>query len=85
LGSVGVLVASGCLCRRSCRPTCDLGEPVDEWISFQHAANKEDHWIVEAQHPEEIPKELKADAHILPDAWSITFRHRCAELGYADY
>lgn len=63
----------------------DLDQPVDEWIKFQHAVNEEDRWIVEAQHPEEIPMDLRAEAHILADAWSIAFRRRWTELGYTDH
>ena len=63
----------------------DLDQPVDEWITFQHAVNEEDRWVVEAQHPEEIPMDLRAEAHILADAWSIAFRRRWAELGYTDH
>lgn len=63
----------------------DLDQPVDEWIEFQQAVNEEDRWIVEAQHPEEIPMDLRVEAHILADAWSIAFRRRWAELGYTDH
>lgn len=63
----------------------DLGEPVDDWIKFQLAVNEEDRWIVESQHPEEIPMDLRAEAHILADAWSIAFRRRWAALGYTDH
>lgn len=63
----------------------DLGDPVDDWIRFQQAVNEEDRWIVEAQHPEEIPMDLRAEAHILADAWSIAFRRRWAALGYTDH
>lgn len=63
----------------------DLGQPVDDWIRFQQAVNEEDRWIVEAQHPEEIPMDLKEEAHIFGDAWSIAFRRRWAELGYTDH
>ncbi|MFU0504409.1 aromatic ring-hydroxylating dioxygenase subunit alpha [Pseudaminobacter sp. NGMCC 1.201702] len=63
----------------------DLDQPVDEWIEFQHAVNEEDRWIVEAQHPEEIPMDLRVEAHILADAWSIAFRRRWAGLGYTDH
>jgi vanillate O-demethylase monooxygenase subunit len=63
----------------------DLDQPVDEWIKFQHAVNEEDRWNVEAQHPEEIPMDLRAEAHILADAWSIVYWRRWAEPGYTDY
>ncbi|MBA3518370.1 MAG: hypothetical protein H0T75_12175 [Rhizobiales bacterium] len=58
---------------------------MDEWITFQQAVNEEDRWIVEAQHREEIPMDLKTEAHILADAWSIAFRRRWAQLGYTDH
>ena len=63
----------------------DLDQPVDEWIKFQMAVNEEDRWVVESQHPEEIPMDLRAEAHILADAWSVAFRRRWAKLGYTDH
>lgn len=63
----------------------DLDKPVDEWIEFQMAVNEEDRWIVESQHPEDIPMDLRIEVHILADAWSIAFRRRWAEYGYTDY
>lgn len=62
----------------------DMDKPVEEWIRFQEAVNEEDRWIVEAQHPEDIPMDLRVEVHILADAWSIAFRRRWANLGYTD-
>jgi hypothetical protein len=81
------------LLARFCHPiaySSDIGprpldQPVDEWTEFQQAADEEGCWIVEAQHPEEISSDLRVEAHILADAWSIAFRRRWAELGYTDH
>ena len=63
----------------------DLDQPIADWIAFQQAVNEEDRWFVESQQPEEIPMDLRAEAHILADAWSIAFRRLWAKLGYTVY
>lgn len=59
----------------------DLDQPVDEWIAFQVAVNKEDREMVESQVPFALPTDLAKEFHIPSDRFSVAYRKRWRDLG----
>jgi vanillate O-demethylase monooxygenase subunit len=49
--------------------------------AFQLAVNAEDKVIVQTQRPEELPLDLRDEAHLSADRFSVEFRRRLAEMG----
>jgi phenylpropionate dioxygenase-like ring-hydroxylating dioxygenase large terminal subunit len=65
-------------------PICrdfDKDAPLQDTLDFNHQVFAEDKAIVESQHPEDLPLDLSAEAHITADKSSITYRKLLAGLG----
>ena len=56
-------------------------QPLADWVSFQDAVNEEDRLVVEGQRPRALPLDLRAEANIAADAWSLAFRRRWRAFG----
>jgi phenylpropionate dioxygenase-like ring-hydroxylating dioxygenase large terminal subunit len=59
-----------------------LDRPDSEFGDFNRMIMEQDRVVVESQRPEEIPLDLREELHIkVPDAASLLYRTRLAELG----
>lgn len=56
-------------------------EPLGPVIAFNTRVFEEDRAIVESQHPEDLPLDLTAEAHIRADRASIAYRQGLSRLG----
>jgi phenylpropionate dioxygenase-like ring-hydroxylating dioxygenase large terminal subunit len=86
-GKLCILNAASPVSARKTRvfsPICrnfDTDQPLEPVYEFNYQIFSEDKEIVEAQYPEDLPLDLRAEAHIQADQTSITYRKRLAELG----
>jgi phenylpropionate dioxygenase-like ring-hydroxylating dioxygenase large terminal subunit len=65
-------------------PICrnfDKDQPLEPVYEFNYQIFNEDKEIVEAQYPEDLPLDLRAEAHIQADQTSIVYRKGLANLG----
>jgi vanillate O-demethylase monooxygenase subunit len=65
-------------------PICrnfDKDQSLEPVYEFNYQIFSEDKEVVEAQYPEDLPLDLRAEAHIQADQTSIIYRKRLAELG----
>ncbi|MGC1310566.1 MAG: Rieske 2Fe-2S domain-containing protein [Phormidesmis sp.] len=59
----------------------DRDQPLEPVYDFNYQIFNEDKEIVEAQYPEDLPLDLRAEVHIEADKTSIAYRKGLAELG----
>jgi vanillate O-demethylase monooxygenase subunit len=65
-------------------PLCrnfDQDQPLEPVYAFNQQIFNEDREVVEAQYPEDLPLDLRAETHIAADQTSILYRQRLAQLG----
>ena len=65
-------------------PICrnfDRDQPLEPVYAFNHQIFNEDKAVVEAQYPEDLPLDLRVEAHIEADRTSIAYRKGLADLG----
>ncbi|CAN5792979.1 molybdenum cofactor-independent xanthine hydroxylase subunit HpxD [soil metagenome] len=86
-GRLCILNAASPISARKTRvfsPLCrnfDKDQPLEPVYEFNYQIFNEDKEIVEAQYPEDLPLDLRAETHIQADQTSITYRKGLAELG----
>jgi len=86
-GQLHILNAASPISARKMRlfvPICrnfDVDAPLGPTLAFNHQVFAEDIAIVEQQWPEDLPIDLKAEAHFPADRSSITYRRGLAALG----
>ncbi|PZO11408.1 MAG: Rieske (2Fe-2S) protein [Leptolyngbya foveolarum] len=65
-------------------PLCrnfDQDQPLEPVYEFNYQIFSEDKAVVEAQYPEDLPLDLRAESHIEADQTSIVYRKGLAKLG----
>lgn len=65
-------------------PICrnfDQDQPLEPVYEFNYQVFAEDQEVVEAQYPEDLPLELRAESHISADQTSIAYRKGLSALG----
>ncbi len=65
-------------------PICrnfDRDQPLEPVYEFNYQVFAEDQEVVEAQYPEDLPLELRAESHIRADQTSIAYRKGLSALG----
>ncbi|MEL6250247.1 MAG: aromatic ring-hydroxylating dioxygenase subunit alpha, partial [Cyanobacteria bacterium J06627_15] len=65
-------------------PLCrnfDKDQPLEPVYEFNRQIFNEDKEVVEAQYPEDLPLDLRAESHIEADKTSIAYRKGLAQLG----
>ena len=65
-------------------PICrnfDQDQPLEPVYEFNYQIFNEDKEVVEAQYPEDLPLDLRAESHIQADQTSIAYRKGLAKLG----
>ncbi|MEO1683249.1 MAG: aromatic ring-hydroxylating dioxygenase subunit alpha, partial [Cyanobacteria bacterium J06631_12] len=65
-------------------PICrnfDQDQPLEPVYEFNYQIFNEDKEIVESQYPEDLPLDLRVEAHIEADQTSIAYRKGLASLG----
>jgi vanillate O-demethylase monooxygenase subunit len=86
-GRLCILNAASPMSARQTRvfsPLCrnfDQDQPLEPVYAFNYQIFNEDREVVEAQYPEDLPLDLKAETHIAADQTSIVYRQRLAQLG----
>ena len=86
-GRLCILNAASPISARKTRvfsPLCrnfDKDQPLEPVYEFNYQIFNEDKEIVEAQYPEDLPLDLRAETHIQADQTSITYRKGLAKLG----
>ncbi len=86
-GRLCILNAASPISARKTRlfsPICrnfDKDQPLEPVYEFNYQIFDEDREIIEAQYPEDLPLDLRAEAHIEADQTSIAYRKGLAMLG----
>ncbi len=86
-GRLCILNAASPVSARKTRVFCpivrnfDKDQPLEPVYEFNYQIFNEDKEIVEAQYPEDLPLDLRAETHIEADQSSIAYRKGLAELG----
>ncbi len=86
-GRLCILNAASPISARKTRvfsPICrnfDQDQPLEPVYEFNYQIFNEDKVIVEAQYPEDLPLDLRAETHIEADQTSIIYRKGLAKLG----
>jgi phenylpropionate dioxygenase-like ring-hydroxylating dioxygenase large terminal subunit len=86
-GTLAILNAVSPISARQTKVFCPICRDFDkdallqDTLDFNHQVFEEDKAIVETQHPEDLPLDLSAEAHITADKSSITYRKLLAGLG----
>ena len=86
-GRLCILNAASPMAARQTRvfsPLCrnfDQDQPLEPVYVFNQQIFNEDREVVEAQYPEDLPLDLRAETHIAADQTSILYRQRLAQLG----
>ncbi|MEM9569142.1 MAG: aromatic ring-hydroxylating dioxygenase subunit alpha [Cyanobacteria bacterium P01_E01_bin.34] len=86
-GRLCILNAASPVSARQTRVFCpicrnfDTDQPLEPVYDFNHQIFNEDKAVVEAQYPEDLPLDLRAESHIEADKTSIAYRKGLAKLG----
>lgn len=86
-GRLCILNAASPVSARQTRVFCpisrnfDLDSPLEPVYEFNYQIFSEDKEVVEAQYPEDLPLELRAESHIQADRTSIAYRKGLSALG----
>lgn len=86
-GRLCILNAASPISARKTRVFCpicrnfDQDQPLDPVYEFNDQIFNEDKEVVEAQYPEDLPLDLRAESHIEADKTSIAYRKGLAKLG----
>lgn len=86
-GQLCILNAASPVSARQTRVFCpicrnfDRDQPLEPVYEFNYQVFAEDKEVVEAQYPEDLPLELRAESHIRADGTSIAYRKGLSALG----
>lgn len=86
-GRLCILNAASPVSARKTRVFCpicrnfDQDQPLEPVYEFNYQVFAEDKEVVEAQYPEDLPLELRAESHIRADQTSIAYRKGLSALG----
>ena len=86
-GRLCILNAASPISARKTRVFCpicrnfDTDQPLEPVYDFNYQIFNEDKAVVEAQYPEDLPLDLRAESHIEADKTSLAYRKGLAKLG----
>lgn len=86
-GRLCIMNAASPISARKTRVFCpisrnfDQDQPLEPVYEFNYQIFSEDKEVVEAQYPEDLPLDLRAESHIQADQTSIVYRKGLAKLG----